>query len=138
MFYCIFKKDFSKFVLLIVVTFYENFPNISKQFLKIFYFLLKSKIKTIIFQPKLAKNHYTDTNLAKFSPKTTKNGHFSLKNLYFFETVGAFGAKNLYLWYSKNPIFLYLGRLRQYPLTHLWYIRVSKPFNDNLKSSCLL
>ena len=62
--------------------FFEKFPKISKKFPEIFSTFSKPK-KTIIFVTKLVQNDYIDQNLVKFSHKTPKNDHFSLKTLNF-------------------------------------------------------
>ena len=48
MFYCIFEKEFSKVVLLILAFFFEKFPQISKKLVKFFQLFQIEKI-TIIF-----------------------------------------------------------------------------------------
>ena len=82
MFYCSFKKEFSKFGVLSPQFFFEKISKISEKFPEILSTFSKS-IKTFIFVPKLVQNHYIDQNLAKFSHKTPKTANFSLKSLIF-------------------------------------------------------
>ena len=84
MFYCSFKKEFSKFGVLSPQFFFEKISKISEKFPEILSTFSKS-IKTFIFVPKLVQNHYIDQNLAKFSHKTPKNGQFFLKIPYFLK-----------------------------------------------------
>ena len=111
LFYCIFKKEFSKIFKISTFDaciFFEKFPKISKKFVK-FFQIFQNRKNSIIFELKLVQNHYIDKNLVKFPPKVQKTANFSLKTAMFSKIFGAFGAENLYFWYSKNPFFLELG-----------------------------
>ena len=74
-----------------------EFPNFSWNFLIFF----KSEKKTIIFVTKFVQIDYIDQNLAKFSHKTPKDGHFLLKPS-IFQIFGAFGAENLEFYVPKT------------------------------------
>ena len=68
MFYCIFKKEFSKCGVLYARNFFEKFFKTCK---RNFWNFFKNE-KIIILVVKLDQNHHVDQNLAKFSLKTKK------------------------------------------------------------------
>ena len=108
MFYCSFKKEFSKFGVLSPQFFFEKISKISEKFPEILSTFSKS-IKTYIFVQKLVQNHYIDQNLAKFSHKTPKNGQFFLKIPYFSKFSAPSAPKIWSFIPPKIPIFLELG-----------------------------
>ena len=114
-------RKFSKFGVLCPAIFFEKFPKISKKFPEIFSTFSKSK-KTIIFVTKLVQNDYIDQNLVKFSHKTPKNDHFSLKTLNFSK-FSAPSAPKIWSFMSQKSRFFWsqgppLGQGP--PLIHLW------------------
>ena len=100
-FYCIFKKEFSKCILLILAIFFEKFPRNLWNFLIFF----KNRKITIIFEPKLVQKTYINQNLAKISPKTTKTADFSLK-LVIFSKFSAPSAPKMYTFDTQKGSLL--------------------------------
>ena len=106
MFYCIFKKEFSKFGVLSPQFFFEKISKISEKFPEILSTFSKW-IKTFIFVPKLVQNHYIDQNLAKSSLKTPKTVYFFSETTIFHNFL-CFWCRKFRVYVPKIPDLLQL------------------------------
>ena len=103
MFYCIFKKEFRKFSLFVLsilaIFLSEKSPTFPKNVWN-FSTFFKSKKNCCVWTQISLKSLYR-SKFSQIFPQKYKNSQFFRKNLYFFKISGAFGAENVYFWYSK-------------------------------------
>ena len=109
LFYCIFKKEFSKFILLILAIFFVKFPKTSKILRNFSNFFKIEKIK--FFSSYWFKSIYR-SKFCQISLQKYKNGQFFLKNCYFSKSLAPSAPKICSFDTQKTWFFVFRVPLR--------------------------